>query len=1002
MPTIRGSIDWVKKVNFKTDKTDQTGTDRSALTPYPLQFANCVRIENNDAVYIFDEVGAGKTISAGLMLLHYLYNHPGQKALIITTNALARSDDNGSAQDGEDYQGPLFLKEWHESLKALGMEKRVRVVNNNYANINSINDEKKKSGPLTQYGMIIIDEAQEFLNQETVRYKNLVDMGDDAYTLTERVVFLSATPIKRNWLDLEIYREIAARLLHKPFPPKSSFYRYARENFPELYPPDPNDRVQQEKFLTQILAFDPDQDHIFDQAAGEKLVFDAKFPATRYFKDTVNSLTYPEPSETRSRERDPQFWEWSPEKGKLSILLEKISSISRKTEGGKINRLVIFVRLVKDEADRLGEELRMHLHFPGGEVKVITGSNSGELRQYTVTEKKAQETDLHLPQVLILTYQIAEAGVNLPAYNYVVNYHIPPYPSSLEQRFGRIDRLNSDYPCIHARYLLNAPLQEHLLARPETYLEPEIPVSWKWPDTNTYNFCQAVGTYLNGLLPYLPSRNALLTPEIVVKYEEVRQDLMRRLSIIENATDLKIEEVPDDEMWDELFEESGSQKKLSDRAKYLKDRLVSPPAPEQYEELLKDQNTVYYYDLVPQSNSQPKPELKERKLGKIQDGIKHSDSYKAFCSETFQMVLDIINGSGSAAGAGEDISRAQTKQIDPVEVINSCHLSACKELREQIKLGGEEREKLKEALYLTRMWARLREAAPGSNVPENLPEQIIQQIGQWTCGLMNQDCSLVPASKQNCLVLTLEDVAVHEFWEWSWEILSQDIYKIMSDRDWLREFDRRNIPLLVLQTVEDTRSDFLSSSCVGVKGIDYIEVARNRADEAVKETIKSLPDIDGGTVLQIYADAQKRAFRAAVTDWFQWMMKRYDREVTHRERTEMGEIMDGLYLDGKLYLNNHLKLVPTQDIVHAAEQRLAFFPQSVRKCFCDAVCELPTDNDGQIQFIKPVKDAVKDKMCRTLTSEHWNELRRISDFGNHLVELYAELFDKAYADMPRA
>ena len=29
---------------------------------YPIQFANCDRLEKNEVVYIFDEVGSGKTI----------------------------------------------------------------------------------------------------------------------------------------------------------------------------------------------------------------------------------------------------------------------------------------------------------------------------------------------------------------------------------------------------------------------------------------------------------------------------------------------------------------------------------------------------------------------------------------------------------------------------------------------------------------------------------------------------------------------------------------------------------------------------------------------------------------------------------------------------------------------------------------------------------------------------------------------------------------------------
>lgn len=41
--------------------------DTEVYEPYPLQFANVERIECNDAVYMFDETGCGKTISSGLM-----------------------------------------------------------------------------------------------------------------------------------------------------------------------------------------------------------------------------------------------------------------------------------------------------------------------------------------------------------------------------------------------------------------------------------------------------------------------------------------------------------------------------------------------------------------------------------------------------------------------------------------------------------------------------------------------------------------------------------------------------------------------------------------------------------------------------------------------------------------------------------------------------------------------------------------------------------------------
>ena len=78
------------------DRNWLNNIDLNRMTLYPIQFANCDRLDKNDAVYIFDEVGCGKTISSGLMALDYIHNH-NKNVLVITTNALIRAD-HGAGQ----------------------------------------------------------------------------------------------------------------------------------------------------------------------------------------------------------------------------------------------------------------------------------------------------------------------------------------------------------------------------------------------------------------------------------------------------------------------------------------------------------------------------------------------------------------------------------------------------------------------------------------------------------------------------------------------------------------------------------------------------------------------------------------------------------------------------------------------------------------------------------------------------------------------------------------
>jgi len=134
-----------------------------------------------------------------------------------------------------------------------------------------------------------------------------------------------------------------------------------------------------------------------------------------------------------------------------------------------------------------------------------------------------------LPDILIITYQIAEAGVNLPGYNYVINYHIPAYPSALEQRFGRIDRMGkkdgdgTQYEQIHMVYLLS----EH---------------GW---DTNKLNFYNAVITYESEVASEIPTKNVIFTKKIVSEYIESAELLEKRYEAIEKQCEDsdKLEEV---------------------------------------------------------------------------------------------------------------------------------------------------------------------------------------------------------------------------------------------------------------------------------------------------------------------------------------------------------------------------------------------------------------------------------------------------------------------------
>lgn len=408
----------------------------------------------NDAVYIFDEVGSGKTISSGLMAMDYLYNNldrPNIRVLVISHNALIR---------GEQFEPGQFEKDWFSKLPfhEFGMNNRIEFVNNNYTSFEPLYYNVKK-----HYGLIIIDEAQHFLEPSNMRNRKLIEN-----TKCNKVVMLTATPIKNNIYDLGQYVNLAESLL-------------GRNNLPR-------------DWISDLNSFGKDQKEVICNR------FDPTFPATRYFKDTIMSLTTEGFQKITAKRLCAEKWEYGNGTSKNDAMLAGIEAGLKENLN---SHFVIFTRFVEREAKKLGEFFKDndYVEFPYSDTKntykVVTGENAKELPHFQGTKNN--------PTVLILTYQIAEQGLNLPGFNHIINYHISSYPSSLEQRFGRIDRMGkngSQFQDIHMCYLLDQRASM---------------------DTSTMNFYTAVRIYMDSLISHLPSKNSLLDTGILADYK-ARQD----------------------------------------------------------------------------------------------------------------------------------------------------------------------------------------------------------------------------------------------------------------------------------------------------------------------------------------------------------------------------------------------------------------------------------------------------------------------------------------------
>ena len=459
------------------------------LTLYPLQLANVERLDKNDAVFIFDEVGCGKTISSGLMALSYLEQNPDKNVLVITINSLKRTGQ--------------FLNDWYHRLPFTEEQKKhIKVTNDHVTKIEKAGKEN--------WGLVIVDEAQLFLAD------SVTGKGWALKQLkSEKVVFLTATPIRKDKRDIEEYIRLADSILQK------ERIMIAGSDCEKV--------IWREEIRRKLSDAMQGKEEIAENICAK---FDTSLPVTRYFKDTVRFLEKTpddaqfEPKNGAKR-RFSQIWRIDEVASKNAMSKEEclflnIQRCLDEKEGEK-HHFVVFA--TKQQAEDLGRYFQargFRDYYSGSRNQedktywVITGENSEQLANF------GKKNSAGNPTVLFVNYQVAEQGLNLPEYDYVVNFQISRFPSRLEQRFGRIDRLDnngSDKQNINICYILSNTLF----------------------DTSTWNFYLAMDAYLEWILPFLPSRNMILSEEILSELSNVSEETKRRLQTILDKLEKGIE-----------------------------------------------------------------------------------------------------------------------------------------------------------------------------------------------------------------------------------------------------------------------------------------------------------------------------------------------------------------------------------------------------------------------------------------------------------------------------
>lgn len=143
-----------------------------------------------------------------------------------------------------------------------------------------------------------------------------------------------------------------------------------------------------------------------------------------------------------------------PQNAKLNGLEQLIQTLKKQNPEGW--RLVVFTGRRETQTT-----IKAFLEGHGLKVGVING-DSGDRNQETIAQFKKNPPDIRV----IVSTEAGSEGVNLQVANVLVNYDLPWNPMMVEQRIGRVQRLGSEYAHVSIfNIMLRGTFEEYIVGR---------------------------------------------------------------------------------------------------------------------------------------------------------------------------------------------------------------------------------------------------------------------------------------------------------------------------------------------------------------------------------------------------------------------------------------------------------------------------------------------------------------------------------------------------------
>jgi len=464
-----------KKINELTSY-DSIKKNLTYDLPYQREGAIKLLRDLNATALLADEVGLGKTITAGMLIKEGVHRGLFKKIVILTPPSLV---DQWVSELQEKFELDFKIIEspddWGKFDFSIASIDRVKIFDKEIRNF------RHKKAHEVLWDLVLVDEAHKLKEKNTVRWK-FVDRLQK-----KRFLLLTATPFQNDLLELY-------NLLHILKRGHLGTLKEFRKNF--LYKGNkrhPLNPIELKKKLSEVMVrrrrdetgivyhkripkiitvkLTPKEKMIYDntvnllkenyfrsdgnQISGRLIVFAILPKVTSSSKSAIESLKKIVESELYHEETRNFAQGILDDYGEINIdskmnrLVELIKEIRSRGEDEKILIYTRHPTTLKYMVERLNPFNLKIIEFMGG--------LSREEKTLRIDSFKKGEAD-----ILISTDTGAE-GLNFQFCRNLINYDLPWNPMSVEQRIGRLDRIGQQKDMYIYSFATKDTMEEHVV-----------------------------------------------------------------------------------------------------------------------------------------------------------------------------------------------------------------------------------------------------------------------------------------------------------------------------------------------------------------------------------------------------------------------------------------------------------------------------------------------------------------------------------------------------------